>query len=204
VVNPIGDKVVNENDLLQFTVSGSDPDGNSLTWRAYHWKFNPVTGRYEEFLLPSGASFNSSTRTFTWKPNFSQHGVYDGITFEATDNGVPAMKASLAITITVNYVNVPPEFVQIGNVWYEIHDQVGKVGQLLQFPVVATDPNGEQITYSLHNAPAGATLDPVTGIFSWTPTEGQQGTYSGVAFMAIDNGTPLKSMTRTITITVIP
>lgn len=189
VINPIGDQNVDAGQPLTFTVSGSDPDGNSLSWACYP--------------LPAGASFNGTTRTFTWTPGYTQNGTYQ-VTIEATDNGVPSMKTTQPVTITVNYVNVQPNIVQIGNVTNEIHDQVGKVGQTLQFPVVATDPNGESVTYSLHNAPTGASIDPITGIFTWTPTVGQQGTYSGVTFMATDTGTPQLSTTRNITITIIP
>src|SRR5262249_4781340 len=52
----------------------------------------------------------------------------------------------------------------------------------LTFTAVATDgdPAGDPITYSLGaDAPAGASIDPVTGVFTWTPTEAQgPGTYT--------------------------
>jgi hypothetical protein len=47
-------------------------------------------------------------------------------------------------------------------------------GQVLAFTASATDPdNGQQLTFSLGGAPAGASIDPDTGAFSWTPTEAQ-------------------------------
>jgi RTX calcium-binding nonapeptide repeat (4 copies)/Putative Ig domain len=47
-------------------------------------------------------------------------------------------------------------------------------GQALTFDAVETDPDAAgPLTFSLVGAPAGATIDPGTGEFSWTPTEAQ-------------------------------
>lgn len=43
---------------------------------------------------------------------------------------------------------------------------------LLNFTASATDPDsGQALTYSLVGAPAGASIDPSTGVFSWTPVD---------------------------------
>ena len=68
VLDPIGDKTVNEGQQLQFTVSGSDPDGDSLT--------------YSAIGLPTGATFNNGI--FDWTPNYTQSGIYN-IQFTAND-----------------------------------------------------------------------------------------------------------------------
>ena len=51
----------------------------------------------------------------------------------------------------------------------------------LVFTATATDPDvpGQVLTFSLGpGAPAGASIDPITGVFFWTPTEAQgPGTY---------------------------
>lgn len=41
------------------------------------------------------------------------------------------------------------------------------------FTASATDENNDSLTFSLSNAPTGATIDPSTGVFLWTPTEAQ-------------------------------
>jgi uncharacterized delta-60 repeat protein len=47
-------------------------------------------------------------------------------------------------------------------------------GQEFAFTGTATDPDpGQQLTFSLLGAPAGASIDPDTGDFTWTPTEAQ-------------------------------
>lgn len=42
----------------------------------------------------------------------------------------------------------------------------------LAFTLAATDPDGEPPTFSATGLPPGATLDPATGAFSWTPAAG--------------------------------
>ncbi len=205
VINPIGDKSVDAGQTLQFTVSGSDPDGQGLTWSCYLWVLNPVTGRYQKQDLPAGAEFNAVSRTFTWQPGYAQSGTYTGVTFEAQDNGVPKMSATQAITITVNYVNAEPQFIQVGNTWHVLQSAFSAgVGDLLRFPVEAIDPNGEQVTYEAFNLPAHATFDAATRTFSWVPEPDQEGEYPNVTFRATDSGTPARSTIFPVTITVKP
>jgi hypothetical protein len=72
----------------------------------------------------------------------------------------------------------------------------------LTFAVEATDPDGDALTYSASNLPAGATFDPATRQFSWTPDYTQAGAYT-VTFTASD-GTRSYSLsgTKQVTITV--
>ena len=85
VFDPIGSKTVNEGQLLQFTVSATDPDSDPLT--------------YSAVLLPSGANFNPTTRTFSWTPIKKQAGTYANVAFSASD-GISVDTED--ITITVN------------------------------------------------------------------------------------------------------
>jgi uncharacterized protein (TIGR03437 family) len=50
-------------------------------------------------------------------------------------------------------------------------------GKLVSFTVSAIDPAGLVVVLSVSNPPDGATFDPGTGKFSWTPAESQQGAY---------------------------
>ena len=72
----------------------------------------------------------------------------------------------------------------------------------LTFGVSATDPDGDALTYSASGLPAGASFDPATQQFSWTPSYTQAGTYT-VTFTASD-GTKSYSLsgTKQVTITV--
>ena len=72
----------------------------------------------------------------------------------------------------------------------------------LTFGVEATDPDGDAVTYSADGLPAGASFDPASRQFSWTPDYTQAGTYE-VTFTAKD-GTRSYSLstTKAVTITV--
>ena len=74
----------------------------------------------------------------------------------------------------------------------------------LTFTATATDGDvpADNLTFSLTGAPAGATIDPVTGAFNWSPTEAQgPGTYT-ITVQVCDDGTPPACDTETILITV--
>jgi hypothetical protein len=88
VLDPTGPKTVNEGEMLEFTITASDPDGDSLTYSASN--------------LPAGASFDSVTRRFTWSPDYGQAGSYPDVIFTVADNGTPPQSAYESITITVN------------------------------------------------------------------------------------------------------
>jgi len=75
-------------------------------------------------------------------------------------------------------------------------------GQTLTFTASATDPDaGQMVSYSLVGAPSGASIDSVTGVFSWTPTLAQVGTFS-LAVKATDDGAPPASTSRPVAVTV--
>jgi hypothetical protein len=102
----------------------------------------------------------------------------------------------ITITSTGTPANVAPVLGAIGN-------RTVNEGNLLSFTATATDANsGQSLTYSLSNAPAGATIDPSTGAFSWTPTAAQGPASYNVTVIVTDNGSPALSDSETFTITV--
>jgi hypothetical protein len=158
----IGSKTVNEGSLLSFTVSASDPAGDTLT--------------YSTSNLPTGASFNTSTQTFSWAPTYNQAGSYPNVHFQVSDG---SLTASEDIAITVNNVNRSPVLTSIGS-------KTVNEGSLLSFTVSATDPDGDILTYSTSHLPTGASFNASTRTFSWTPTHNQIGTYTNVHFEVTD------------------
>jgi len=192
VLNAIGNKSINEGEILEFTISASDPDADPLTYTASN--------------LPLGASFNAGTRAFSWTPSFDQAGTYSNVHFEVSDG---QYTDSEDITITVNAptpsgggggggggsalpINSPPLLDNIG-------DKLVGEGDLLEFNILATDSNGDLLTYSVSNLPSGASFDSGTRTFSWTPTSGQAGTYSNIHFEVFD-GKAIVSEEITITV----
>jgi hypothetical protein len=179
VLDPIGAKSVNEGELLEFTITANDPDGNDLTYAAGG--------------LPPGTSFDPATQTFTWTPDFGESGNY-AVTFTVTDDGTPPQSDSEEVTITVGDVNRPPVLDPIGA-------KSVNEGELLEFTVTATNPDADDLTYSASNVPAGASFDPATQTFTWIPDYGEAGNYA-VTFTVTDDGTPPLSDSEEVTITV--
>ena len=70
----------------------------------------------------------------------------------------------------------------------------------LAFTISATDLDGDTLTYSASNVPQGATFQPATRTFSWTPAYGQSGTYTNVHFQVTDGKlTDYEYITITVT-----
>ena len=93
ILDTIEDKVVNEGELLEFTVTADDPDGDNLT--------------YSVTNIPTGATFNPGTQIFSWEPDLGQAGDYT-VVFTVTDDGDPPLNDSDVVTITVKEYNEPP------------------------------------------------------------------------------------------------
>jgi len=89
--------------------------------------------------------------------------------------------------------NLPPVFDNIGY-------KTVNAGSSLEFTISATDPNSDPLTYSASDLPAGASFDPATRTFSWTPQASQVGTYS-VTFAVTDGVNP--TVEKTITVNVV-
>lgn len=89
VLNLIGDKSVDEGGNLTFSINGSDPDGNLLTYSATN--------------LPAGVNFDPITQTFSWTPNYTQAGLYS-VTFSVSDGN---LTDSETVAITVNDICNP-------------------------------------------------------------------------------------------------
>ncbi|RLG23586.1 hypothetical protein DRN85_09115, partial [Methanosarcinales archaeon] len=84
ILDSIGNKSVDENTTLTFTINATDADGNLIT--------------YSTGSLPNGAKFDTNTATFDWTPAYGQAGSYS-VTFSATDD---IYTDSETISITIN------------------------------------------------------------------------------------------------------
>jgi VCBS repeat-containing protein len=93
ILDPIGNMSADEDQLLTFTVTATDPDGDSLTFSASN--------------LPDGATFDPETQTFSWLPQHGQAGTYTNVLFMVSDDGDPLLSDSEQIEITVQSSSAP-------------------------------------------------------------------------------------------------
>jgi PKD repeat protein len=146
VLADIGRKSVLEAATLSFTVSATDADSDTLTYSA--------SG------LPTGAGFNPATRVFTWTPTLDQSGIYS-VTFTVSD-GSASDTETIQITVTNVVVNHAPVLSPIGT-------KTVSEGSQLTFTIIGSDLDNDALSYSAEGLPEGATFNPTTRFFSWTP-----------------------------------
>jgi hypothetical protein len=161
VLAAIGAHSVQENDLLQFNVSATTENDNFVF---------SVAG------LPAGASFDATSRTFSWSPSYDQAGSFT-VTFAVTDG---AETDSDEVTITVYNSNRPP--VISGN-----PGTTAIVDQAYVFAPAASDPDGDDLDYSISGLPFWANFNRQTGVLSGTPISRDVGISANIV-ITVDDG----------------
>jgi hypothetical protein len=113
-------------------------------------------------------------------------------------DGQSATNLIAILTITAGgATNHPPVLASISN--RTIVEQT-----LLTFTNSASDLDGNALTYSLDApTPSGASVNPSTGVFTWTPTEAQGPMTTNITVRVTDNGVPPLSDAKTFTVTVL-
>lgn len=202
-----------------FTVTYTDPvlvNGSS------------ISGAVVQVQMPNGSTIMATPG------NFMLSGIQDGqgdaqtvtVTYQITPPGGSWSSAPNG-TYIINLVSNPPidlagnavatgtlgSFtVNVGTtpappVINSISPQTVANGTMLQFTVMASSPTGAPVTYSLGpGAPAGASINPQTGQFTWTPSEANgiaPGVYN-VTVTATEATAPPLSSSTTVSITVGP
>ena len=169
VIGYIGDLVAVAGQPLTATVRVTDMDQDALSY--------VVSGLPGATLTPTAVYGQA---LLSWTPTSGEIGTYDA-TVAVTDSGsgtVTPASASAAFRVIVRAANAAPQIVPIG-------PRTVAEGQELAFTLRAADPDGDRPTFAMTGAPDGATLDPATGAFRWTPAGNAAGTYQ-ITFTAGD------------------
>ncbi len=171
VMDAIDNKVVDEGQILSFTIIARDADGNPLSYSASN--------------LPQGATFDTATGTFSWTPAFTQSGIYTNVHFEAADG---ALTDSKNITITVNNVNRAPTFTAIpanGSIFNETDTIIIRT--------TAIDLDNDRLNYSIEVDGMQVSTSPD---YNWTTNYSSSGNH--VINITVNDGTA--SVSKTIAV----
>ena len=129
-----------------YNVTARDPEEDALT-------FTLLEG-------PTGMSFSSSSSSsavISWTPSFSDLGTHP-VTVRVTDShGLSTLQ-----NYNVLVANPPPQFTSIPLT-------TAQANILYVYDSAATDPNDTDLTFALVEGPYNMTVNPVTGIVSWSP-----------------------------------
>ncbi len=193
-----------ENEVRRFLVRGSPGVPGAITGKVTV-SGTTVGGTGATRTLTPTSYTGGSTGTGAYFLGDVSQGVYN---LAVSAPGYVTAQHTGVIVTSGRYttLNVPlePEAVNHAPVWTPIGDKWVIAGCLLSFQVAASDIDlGQTLTYTTSGLPEGATFDPVTRSFTWTPVMGQvrMAPYE-LTFTVADDGDPVLSAETSIDITV--
>ena len=113
-------------------------------------------------------------------------------------NACGASTEASSVSTSLASLNVTPVLAPVPN-------QTLIAGQILSLTNSAGDVDAppQTLTYSLPAAPAGATINPVSGVLNWRPAIAQSGSTHSMAVAVSDDGVPVLSAVRNFTVNVL-
>ncbi len=132
-------------DVITAQIAAEDPDNDFISY-TYHWYVNaePVQG-------PKGEAATFDTKGLRKKDTVSLVVI--------PSDGEKAGKQALAEGVVL--YNSPPKITSTPPAGFT------EDNKFYTYQVTASDPDGDQLTYSLEKAPQGMTIDSATGLIHW-------------------------------------
>ncbi len=168
---------VEEDGQITFGIQASDEDQDDQL-------------RFSSDNLPTGASLDEGSGTFSWTPDFDQAGEYL-VTVNVSDGEA---QASTSFTIVVQNKNRAPEISGGGS-------ETVIAGETVRLSFSGSDPDGDPVTFEGRDLPPGARLD-ASGQFEWSPTEEQTGNYTFTVI--VSDGQSSNETTGSVTVNPKP
>jgi len=133
--------------LYRYLVDASDADNDALTMRL--------------LVNPAGMTLNDASGEISWTPTAAQVGSH-AVQVQVSDGRGGIATQSFNIVVSAAVGNQPPSIVSTPF-------PTGKVGREYRYALIAQDPNGDALSYSLITAPSGMTI-AANGAIAWTPS----------------------------------
>ncbi len=137
-----------------YVVQADNPSGNPLV--------------YSLSVAPLGMAINAQTGAVSWTPSAAQIGP-QSVLLRVTDGVGNYLAQSFAIEVAASTPNRQPFATSTP-------PQDATTSTPIAYRFTASDPDGETLVYSIVAGPVGLSIDPATGVLSWTPTSAQIGT----------------------------
>eukprot|EP00210_Caulerpa_lentillifera_P009618 g9175.t1 len=153
VITSVPDTRTNLTKGFRYDAQGSDADGDTLLWSLDE--------------APDGMVVDALSGQVSWNPESHQIGTHT-VQLRATDTF--GLFSGQAFEVQVTGVNTPPSIVS------EALTQATTT-ESYRYDVVAVDPDGDEVNFSLGARPDGMTIDADTGVIRWTPGTSQTGNH---------------------------
>jgi hypothetical protein len=154
-ITAIADQTVTAGQSFSLQVQANDAEGDALT--------------FSLSAAPNGMTIDGTSGQIAWAPTVDQVGSHL-VTVQVTDGQAPTT-ASFTVTVeAASGTNTAPTITAIA-------DQTVTAGQSFSLQVQASDAEGDALTHSLPAAPAGMTINSLSGQITWTPTIDQVGSH---------------------------
>jgi RHS repeat-associated protein len=127
-----------------------DLEQDSLTWQLT--------------TMPIGMTINTETGVIQWLPTVSQSGSHD-VVVSVTD-GINSVSQQFTIVVSISENNPRANRAPVIT---STPVYASEVDTSYQYQVVAVDPDGQSLQFSLANPPSGMQISQ-TGLVSWTPS----------------------------------
>jgi hypothetical protein len=152
----------------------------------------PYTWSLTSGTLPAGLSLNTSTGAITGTPTLAINAT--PLTFKVVDASNPVLTQTASLTLTIVPAALVVTTTSLPN---------GQVGAAYSATLAATGGT-TPYTWSLTRGtlPAGLALNAATGAITGTPTTAVNAT--PLTFTITDSGTPVKTQTANLTLTIVP
>jgi hypothetical protein len=172
------------NVVAPLTISGNPP---TVVAVGSSYLFQPSTNApsgtpltFSVMNAPAWATFSTTNGTLSGTP--TQAGTFSNIVISVTDGTQTSTLDAFSISVAVpNPANQPPT----------ISGQPptsATAGMAYSFTPTASDPDGDNLTFSVANRPAWLTFNNATGTLSGTPGAANVGTYAGI-IISVSDGT---------------